>query len=63
MNMMQHQTTTGSRADILIKSMSEAMRDSGEGCTDKDLRLAGFRQTDIDRFGDRAAERARRMAH
>jgi hypothetical protein len=50
------------RAAAIVDAMAMAMREIGEGCTDKDLKRAGFSQTDIDRYGEQASDRAARRA-
>lgn len=46
------------RNSAIVDAMAEAMRERGEGCTDKDLRRAGFSQTEIDAHGEKASDRA-----
>ncbi|ASP83909.1 hypothetical protein CDO26_04275 [Sinorhizobium meliloti] len=45
-----------------IKSMAEAMRSIGEGCTDEDLIRKGFTDRQIALFGRKATELATVMA-
>jgi hypothetical protein len=61
-NIAEHEAKIASRkparGSAIIHAMTETMLEHGEGCTDKDLRLAGFSQSDIDKFGQQATERA-----
>lgn len=46
------------KAATVLARMAETMREIGEGCTDKELKRAGFSQAEIDRYGEQASDRA-----
>lgn len=52
------QNRLGTTSAEIIHSMSEAMRLTGEGCTERDLQLRGFTRQQILKHGDAAREMA-----
>jgi len=46
------------RGSAILARMAEVMREIGEGCTDRELKRAGFTQAEIDRYGEQASDRA-----
>lgn len=53
---MQH--PLGNSSAEITHSMSDAMRLTGEGCTERDLLLRGFTRQEILKYGDAAREMA-----
>lgn len=52
------QNPLGTTPEEIIHSMADAMRLLGEGCTEFALKLKGFTQQQIARYGDAARELA-----
>ncbi|MBD9652021.1 hypothetical protein IB267_27040 [Ensifer sp. ENS09] len=52
------QNQLGTTPEAITHSMADAMRMTGDGCTERDLLLRGFTRQEILRHGDAAREMA-----
>lgn len=52
------QNQLGNTPEQITHSMADAMRLTGDGCTERDLMLRGFTREEILKYGDAAREMA-----